>query len=121
MRIISGLKPRDHTSSEFKKYNILKFNDIIAFKSCIYIYKCLNNLQPTLIEERYKKVSESHKYNTRSSNFNLVQIPAKTMLKRFCLSVVGVTKFNELPKEIKTAKSEAIFKKKLKLFLMKDY
>lgn len=120
IRIISGIGSRDHTNQKFKEYKMLKFQDIVDFNRSIFIYKCFNLLQPTLVNERYKKVNNIHHHNTRNYT-NIFQINAKNKLKRHCISIEGVSKFNKLPQIIKTAKSLKYFKKLLKNYYINDY
>ena len=120
IRIIAGLPHDSHTTKAFKKYKLLKFNDIIFFNTCLFIYKCKNNLQPTLVGERYNCVNNVHNHNTRNCA-KMYQIRANKNLKGFCLSVRGVSQFNKLPLSIRQANSVPIFKKRLKRFIFDNY
>ena len=84
------------------------------------MFKCHKHLQPALINKRFENNAEIHNYNTRKKA-NLYQKNAMTTLKRFCLSIVGVTMFNNLPDIVKMANTLNMFKNKLKTFLMLDY
>ena len=84
------------------------------------MYKCNNNLQPAIINERYQHTFNVHGYDTRNkSNFYLGN--AKSNIKRFCLSNVGVKTFNKLPDKIKEANKLCNFRSRLKALLMENY
>ena len=46
VRIIDKVGIRDHTTPIFKKYKILKFNDLVDFQLCIFMHKASNNVLP---------------------------------------------------------------------------
>ena len=46
VRLIDKAGYREHTSQIFRKYNILKFKDLIDFHSCVIMYKDSNNMLP---------------------------------------------------------------------------
>ena len=113
IRIIAGLGPRDHTNEKFIHYKLLKLVDMVKFKRCVYVYKSYNLLQPTLVNDRYKKVLNVHNYNTRNLR-NVFQVNANNKLKRNCISISGVSFYNKLPSTIKSCITINQFKKKLK-------
>ena len=119
LRIVDGLNYRDHTHDTFKKYNCLKFKDHVKFKTCLHVFKAVNNDLPFNLQEKYVKVKNVHKYNTRSSN-NLYKKQCKTESKSKNISIYGVDLFNTLPVHIKEASSIKKFKVKLKEYLINN-
>ena len=57
-----------HSSPYFHDYNILKFYDMINIEACAFINSCFDSNTFSVFAERFKLVSESHPYKTRSSS-----------------------------------------------------
>ena len=57
-----------HSSSYFHDCNILKFYDMINIEACDFIKNCFNSNTFSVFAERFKLVSESPAYKTRSSS-----------------------------------------------------
>ena len=64
-----------HSSSYFHDY-ILKVCDIINIKACAFINNCFNSHSFSVFAERFKRISESHAHNTRSSSKGLRFVPS---------------------------------------------
>ena len=65
IRIIGNAGYRDHTSSIFQKFKILKLQDLIKLQTCILMYKANNGSLPSHIQLNFVINKEVHKYNTR--------------------------------------------------------
>ena len=76
LRIMSFAPFNSHSSSYFDNYNILKFGDIINIEVCAFINNCFSSSIFSVFTERFKFVSESHAYNTRSSSKGLLFVPS---------------------------------------------
>ena len=66
---------KSHSSSYFHDY-ILKVCDIINIKACAFINNCFNSHSFSVFAERFKRISESHAHNTRSSTKGLRFVPS---------------------------------------------
>ena len=122
IRIIEGLKYRDHTSKAFNSCNCLKFQDLIAFKTCQVAYKANQNILPTNLQKRFIQLENIHAHNTRNSiKRNFYQQIFHTNLKSYCLSIKSVNLFNSIPHDIKKSKSINCFKSKLKKMYIATY
>ena len=67
-----------YTTTLFKNRNILKFVDIINVKSCFFTNNCFNEDSFSIFNEKFKLVSTSHSYNTRSVSNGLLLVPSCT-------------------------------------------
>ena len=120
LRIVSGLKYRDHTNETFAKFKCLKLKDIILHKSCIQVFKAKQGSLPKNLQIRFQKVNEIHSHSTRNSS-NMFQKLYKQHCKSMCLSVKGTSLFNALPTNVKCSKNTYCFKNKLKSMLLRNY
>ena len=81
------------------------------------VYKALHGLAPPYMKSTFHKLSESCNHTLRNTSTDL-RIPlCKTSNGQRSFSYRGVTVWNPLTLEIKTAPSLAAFKTKLKSFL----
>ena len=75
LRIMSFAPFNSHSSSYFHDY-ILKVCDIINIKACAFINNCFNSHSFSVFAKRFKRISESHAHNTRSSSKGLRFVPS---------------------------------------------
>ena len=107
-------------SEHANKCHFLPVQQRIDFKLCVLVYKCLNDLAPTYLQELVEpKVSlESLRvYNDR----HLLQIPKleKENYKNRRFSICTASIWNCLPSEIRKCQSVTVFQGKLKTYLFK--
>ena len=57
----------EHTSPLFKEYNMLKFLDIAYLQTCVFVYKALNGMLPSVSTFS----SLSHSVNTKGGETTL--------------------------------------------------
>lgn len=120
LRIIGGCKPFDSAHYLFVKYKILKFHDLIKFKTLCHVYKASINNLPTNLQNRYQKSNQMHGHNTRSCD-SLHERGGRLNIKQMCLSVRGVKLFNQLPQNLRQSVSYNVFKNNLKKSLLQSY
>lgn len=120
IRIISELGYRDSTCKSFQELNLLKFNDIVYHRSCLFAYRGHKKLLPVKLQKRWCDVSEIHHHNTKNSR-KLFKKVCRTTIKSRCLSVKGASDYNSLPEKIKNCKTIDSFKKNLKKFIVNKY
>lgn len=122
IRIIEGLNYLDHTTQAFYNGKILKLPDLISLKTCLYVYKANQNLLPYNLQNKYLSLSQIHSYNTRSSsNRNMFKNKVKKDVKYMCTSIKGVTLYNALTNEIKSANTIYSFKSRMKKMYFTKY
>ena len=110
IRIIANAKFLDHTSPLFKKYEILKLNDIYKFHLLVHTHKAVS-------ENVY---NAPHDRNTRYRNLAR-PVDHRLTHTRHAVSHMGPKEWNKLPVELRNIVSLKCFKKHLKKYLMKDY
>ena len=110
MRNIGGKDFRSHTEPLFKKYDILKFGDLLSYNQCTFMHKLLNE----------KQSDSFHNFFKKPANFN-----GDTNRRAFCyyldkLKNVSLSKFpsaslprawNDLDQNTKILESHSKFKK----------
>ena len=76
------------------------------------VYKCMNNLTPDYLRERFQHRSEIHQRDTRQKNdLALPKCRLATGQKAFAFR--AAKSFNLLPKEIKDTEGLSSFKKRI--------
>ena len=55
-RIVTGLKKYDHISEALKSLKWLNVNKKLLFNDLVMVYKCMNNLTPDYLRERFKEI-----------------------------------------------------------------
>lgn len=108
IRCIAGVPTAHSCKNIFKELRIFSLPCLYIFEICMYVFRNRNN---------FILNSEYHDVNTRQKNkFHVpyARLKVTSESPRF----VGAKIFNHLPDEIKCNKSEYVFKKKLKLFLL---
>ena len=113
------------TNSPFAKSSLplisqlgwLTIKEIIDFEAASIVYKSLNGLAPPYMHSMFHKLSDSCNRNLRNTSTDLGIPLCKTSNGQRSFSYRGVTVWNLLSYEIKTAPSLATFKMRLKSFL----
>ena len=59
-RIVTGLEKYDHISEALKSLNWLNLKGKLLFNNLVMVYKCMNNLTPEYLYERFQHHSEIH-------------------------------------------------------------
>ena len=109
---------RTNTSALLYKFGILKFVDLIAYKTLIVMFKMKNNLLPIGVQSLF--TINSNLYNKRQSGkFN--QKYVRTTMKFMTVSVAGVKLWNSLKTNITTIKKIYVFKKMCKFYFLGKY
>ena len=102
----------------FKKLNLLKFTDLVEFKTSLVMHKAFNlNLPPN--NQKYFQLRETM-YATKHRN-KFTQKPHRTNGKSFSLSIKGVKIWNSLDCTLTSIFSHPIFKRTLKKKILDSY
>ncbi len=67
-RIITGIKKFDHVTSGLQELNWLSIENLLIYKDTIMAYKCLNNLAPSYLANKFTKRSDIHNCQTRNNH-----------------------------------------------------
>ena len=103
-----------HTSPLFHFMEVLPFKKIYYHRIGLMMYKFNNNLLPNCLSQLYERTDSVHHHNTRGCQ--LLRVP--TGIKTF--SNMSARVWNALSNKIDSNTSRAVFKDKLKLFLLNN-
>ena len=120
-KLILEVKHKTNTKWVFKTLNWLPIKLRTEYHEAILLYKILNGLAPPYFEKHVQYVSDSHKYETRSSQANKLLIKNKAGANNYyrkMLKFSGCTVFNSLTKSTRESQSLTSFKKQSKIELM---
>ena len=109
VRIINSGGFNDHTNELFLMSKIIKFHDLVKFKTATIMYKAKNKFLPANIQHLFD-TKEHLNYNLRGKNKFSTKY-ARTKTKTMCVSVVGVKIWNNIDNNIAEAESLQKFKK----------
>jgi len=116
VRYILGYDNRHHlTVNDLKKVKYLDVERRIEYLSLNLMFKVYTNTAPSYLCE-FKKVSDVHSHNTRSSDLSFV-IPHVNTHGGLSFMYNGAKLWNKLPGSVKTSSSKEIFKSRCKDYL----
>ena len=111
-RIVAGLRKYDHISEALKSLKWLNVEDKLRFNDSVMVYKCMNNLTPGYLSERFQLRSKIHQRNTRQNNdLTLPKCRLATGQRAFAFR--GAKIYNHLSNHIRDTESLSVFKKRL--------
>ena len=116
-RILTFSMKSCHITPILKELHWLPINQRIIFKLLLIVYKCTNNVAPSYLTELLSKYLPTR--TLRSGNMQLLKERKSNRTwgdKSFAIAAPHL--WNDLPLNIRTAKSIAVFKKLLKTHLM---
>ena len=119
IRIITGLKKRDHSSHIFKNLNVLKVTEINMLQTSLFMYKLYNRLLSENFSSFLCLNNDLHQHYTRShNNFHLISVKTN---RKFSLKIWGSVICNKIPEIYRFAISISSFKKLVMDCLMNGY
>jgi len=124
VRILFRAFWRSHTEPRMKKIGILNFKDLYYYLCLNMTYDIVKGCCPTTLKDSFEHISDTHTYGLRSRFTNpqdLVVSLSKVKQVRDNFFNVSPKLWNDIPDEIKNAKSRNIFKKMLKKYLLDKY
>ena len=111
-RIVLGLQKFDHISQGIRSLNWLSVCDRLYLNDAIMIFKCIHNLVPHYLAEKFIFRSQTNIRNTRQSNhLNILRCRLATGQRSF--SYCGAKLWNNLSDDLKNVNSVEAFKLKL--------
>jgi len=86
----------------YKRFSLLKLNEMHNFKLAKFMYKSNNKQLPKLFDEVFLKVSDSHNYSTRYAKKVMYVLPkvSKT-LAQIQVSFKGLKLWEKIKTELK--------------------
>ena len=110
-----------HITPILKELHWLPVSQRIVFKLFMIVYNCTNNIAPSSLSELLSQYSPTCTLRSGNVNKQLLQEAKSNRSWGDISSAIAAPRFwNELPFNIRTAKSITVFKKLLKTHLMSD-
>ena len=120
IRVVAKVNRLDHTNDLFTKYSILKFVDLVRLKVALIVHKAKFKTLPPTLQIKFNLNSDVVKPTLRSAgHFKITYV--RTSLKQRCISIRGVSIYNSLPLNVKSAVNMNIFKKRFKRTAFDSY
>ena len=104
IRIVAGATYFAYTNPLFNSLRILKLKDIYELRSLIFIYKVFNCASNFYVIEYINSYQIPHRHDTRNSIVNLTKYRQSVIYR-------SITLWNDLPIEIKSARSITVLKR----------
>ena len=118
LRIMSFSVFDAHTDPLFQRYGIMKFDIINNYLTCIFMFKIMNGMFPTIFRNIFVLNSNIHSYSTRQRH-NLFTFACGSVFTSFSIRHHGTKMWNQLPLNLRQIMSFPLFKQKLrKLYLL---
>ena len=121
IRICGNVDYRSHTRPLLYHWKTLGLYDIVHFNSMVFMLKVYANLLPTNLLSFFKKVNDSHTYNTRNNNNKFKIRFTRTTQKAGTICVKGPKLCNVLNVDVKLCKTTVQLKKTYKAVLLEAY
>ena len=67
---------RAHTEPLFKKFGILKFNDMIHLQNCLFVHDFFKGNLPSTFINTFIKLGSRYNYLTRNNHYGMLRIPS---------------------------------------------
>ena len=118
-RLLCGLRPRDHVTEALINLHWLPVTGRIEFKVCVLVYKSLNGIAPSYIDDMTQPVSALQRQVTLcSAKTNDLFVPRARLRFGERAFIAAPLLWNSLPAETRNVASATLetFKKKLKTF-----
>ena len=116
IRAVFNLKRNQTTKLVFSSNDLLTVYNINLCQTACYMYKALNNLISRSVES-FTLNNELHCYNTRQKD--LIHVPLRrTCVREQSICVRGVSVWNNIPEEIRLARTFYSFKSHYKASLL---
>ena len=121
VRFVFSYGPRFHVdSSHLKRLSWMSISDRVGYFKRMHVFKIRQGLAPSYLTERFTRVEERHTYNTRGSGRNF-SVSDEICGSLVSFSYTAVKLWNQLPDDLKEARTLTFFKKKLKEFIFRAY
>ena len=119
VRYVYGWGPRSHVgSATFRELGWLKISDRVRYFALLHAFKIRKGLAPSYLLRSFVQVAAVHCHHTRASN-NGFHISGGDVPGSF--AYFTKVQWNELPVKLRSIDSEAIFKVKVRRYLMRGY
>ena len=119
VRYVYGWGPRSHVgSATFRELGWLQISDRVRYFVLLHAFRIKKGLAPSYLLRSFVQVAAVRGHHTRASNHGF-HISRDDVPGGF--TYFAKVQWNDLPVELKSIDSMAIFKVRLKRYLMHDY
>ena len=119
VRYIYGWGPRGHVgSATFRELGWLQISDRVRYFGLLHAFRIRKGLAPSYLVRSFVRISAVHSHHTRSSDCGF-HISREDIPGGF--AYFAKVQWNELPVELQSIESEAIFRVKVRRYLMRGY
>ena len=118
LRIIHKEDYRAHTNRLFILSRLLKIMDLVELRTLLVVHKAKNRELPEQLQKLFAPSSENEDHRRRHDFKHRF---ARTTLKQFCISVIGIQLWNVQKKELKSCETIFQYKKLFTLEKIKNY
>ena len=116
-QVICNIRKHDHISLAMKNLYWLRIPERIAYKLCLLVYKCRNNLAPRYLSDLLQPRPSNRLLRSSQSDNIYAAHFRNSQCQLSSFSSAGPRVLNALPASIKTAQSLDTFKTLLKTYL----
>ena len=120
-KIITNSRKYDHVTPILKKLHWLPVEPRIKFKIAIITYKCIKGKAPSYLRSLIKSYKPSRSLRSQEQDLLIVPRTNTKTLGTKAFYFAAPTIWNELPLEVRRAKTSTSFKTKLKTYLFKSH
>ena len=118
MRLLYGAGRLDHTTPLFYRSHILKFPDLVKFKTAMFMYKAYYCMLPANIQQHFVKKNIS--VITRLKN-QLERRCVTLNVRAMSLPMYGISLWNSLHVDLTNIKTIRSFRQRYKTILINEY
>jgi len=104
VKIVVGIGTNTHINNLIyaaTNCNILLFNDLVQYLSCIFMFNVFHNNFPVSVTQSFIKLSEMVEPVTRQHNYNFVTQRSRLNIRHNFVTINGITIWNSLPNAFK--------------------
>ena len=118
IRLLFDADRLEHTAPVFRRANVLKFTDIVKFKTAFFMYQAYHCMLPVNLQKNFVKHSNLH---ATRSKLQLTRTCIPTNVRAMSLTVYGIKLWNSLSPDLKNVMSINVFKTKYIKMLICEY
>lgn len=110
---------KHHHCAIFKKYDVLKFENLIFYNNVCFLFKIIHNIAAPPLRQFITLCSDRMTRTTRSTVRGECSLPkCRTAFARSAFSVISMSQWNTLPSEIIATTTFKIFARLTKTWLL---
>jgi len=122
VQLIYGLHRSEHITDALLSLHWLRVRERVVYKVAMLTYKALNGLAPPYLSSAFTHVAEvPSRRRLRSASTNQLLVPSyrRSMIGWGAFPIAGARVWNDLPSDVTSAPSLAVFGRRLKTKLFR--